>query len=192
MSNSSETCGIDVKLLTDNLADLNTNFDQIMASSNPYAGLLDSKFYNKVMNTTKQITQIKLDTMKCLTGNNRDALCSSIDNINANLRLDDLDNIVFILERYNDIIKKISKWLLVNLYDLQNYCGGDIKKIDRLKSILVKLGRLMSSPSIESARVSSEDCKNDEQLDGQPWKDYTYILLIILALIIVHYLMKKN
>ena len=135
-------CNIDINDIQSNVVALENTIRTSMTDGDDDAiikVILSDEFYNNVNNLTNKITAVDFDKIKCLANNDKEKICSNMNDPYAVKRINELEKILDVLNKYMNVVKNISTWVYKNISDLYKYCNGDSNKVDKIKQIIARL-----------------------------------------------------
>lgn len=139
-----DKCGVNISEANAYMTYINSETSAV--NNNPdkmYSLLMSENFHNHVNKLAKIVSGIKLDTLRCLTNNDRNKLCQQYDNFDKQNSLVNLERILSIMNRYNSVLSQIATWVYTTTKDIYKYCGHDDLKIQRVQQIISRLSVLM-------------------------------------------------
>lgn len=138
-------CGIDMKDMSTKLMMINNDVKANHNNANDmYNLLLSDDFFNQVNSLASQIKNIKLNTIQCLSNNNKEKICNRLNKYDNQLNIDKLEKMLMVINKYNTMMNDMAIWIYTNLRDLYQYCEHDFSKIQKIEQIITRLSYIMA------------------------------------------------
>jgi len=144
MESEAESCGTNTGYINSEFSYLGK---QLQAKSSPedmYNLLMSEDFFNQVNGLATLVKKIKLDTIKCMGGNNQQKICQGIDALDSAVNLKNLENMLNVINKYNTMLTEMTQWIFMNIHDLYKYCEKDPQKVIAIKQIITKISYILS------------------------------------------------
>lgn len=127
-------CGIDV----DNIQKIIMEINSIVQNGEVNGNTLTSNvIYNKIAELTNLITKYDSQKIKCVLEKTVDTqYCSTEMRPLNNISMEQLDIFNESINKYKPILKNWYNWIVNNYGALEQDCGTDINKINKLKQII--------------------------------------------------------
>lgn len=140
---AAEECKLDIDTLNKLVKKIQ---DQQKDNPNMNQTLRSDAFYDDILALVKWIEDIDFMNYKCFIEKApkdkadamRDSLCKSI-----NMDLVHVDNIIFILDKYQPLFKRVMKKMYSLLTTMQKYCNQNTEAAIKLRIITSKIGLML-------------------------------------------------
>lgn len=138
-------CGINVASINKDVADFMRKFNH---AQNIHSVLMQDDTKRVVTGLIDKITAINPSQLKCSYP--YDQFCRSLAPLSM-VSVSDLDMAISILDKYENDIKRLTRWAKYIISDMSKYCKHDEQKIIKIRQIVSRLLSLVSDrPDINS------------------------------------------